>query len=284
MFAKSLLKHMFRLMLLAVSWLQPFGQSLSVTQAVEPRRPLVVGHRGLMHMAPECTLSGFRACLALHVGFEFDVRRTKDGQLVCLHDPTLDRTTDGRGNLADFTLDQVRKLDAGSRFDQTFRGERIPQISEIFALLEQEARTDVLLAVDLKEAGDGLEETIVRLAESRNLLDRLLFIGLTIESAEVRSRLKAASRRTLAARLATGPAEISAVLADTEADWVYVRFLPSRDDMKRIHAASKRAFIAGPLVAAEEKDNWSRAAELGIDAVLTDFPLELARLLRKPQH
>ena len=90
--------------------------------AAEPR-PLVVGHRGLMHAAPECTLAGFRACLALRVGFEFDVRRCQDGTLVCLHDPTLDRTTDGRGQLADLTFDQVKKIDAGSRFDPAFRNE-----------------------------------------------------------------------------------------------------------------------------------------------------------------
>src|SRR3954452_14011142 len=92
----------------------------SLAQAADPPRPLVVGHRGLMHAAPECTLPGFRACLALGVGFEFDVRRTMDGELVCLHDPTLDRTTDGRGSLAALTLEQLRKLDAGSRFDVAF--------------------------------------------------------------------------------------------------------------------------------------------------------------------
>src|SRR5262245_19301782 len=88
--------------------------------------PLVIGHRGLMHAAPECTLAGFRACLALQVGFEFDVRRCQDGTLVCLHDATLDRTTDGRGELAKITFEQLRKLDAGSRFDPAFRGQRVP--------------------------------------------------------------------------------------------------------------------------------------------------------------
>src|SRR5437879_4713714 len=82
----------------------------------EPSRPVVVGHRGLIHAAPECTLAAFRACLALRIGFEFDVRRTKDGVLVCLHDATVDRTTDGRGSLADLPYDQLKKLDAGIRF------------------------------------------------------------------------------------------------------------------------------------------------------------------------
>ena len=253
--------------------------SLALAQRI-PQRPLVVGHRGLMHQAPECTLAAFRACLALHLGFEFDVRRTKDGELVCLHDPTLDRTTSGRGKLTDLSLAEIEKLDAGSRFDTTFKDERVPRIDEIIALAAQEGRGDYLLAVDLKEAGSGLEEKIVRLAEQHKILDRLLFIGLTIESSEIRARLKTASLKARTASLATTPDEVSAILTDSFADWVYLRFLPSSDDIQRIHAANKRIFLAGELVAGHETENWSKATTLGIDAILTDFPLELADQLR----
>jgi len=259
-----------------LGWFCFFTAAIS---GAEPR-PLVVGHRGLMHAAPECTLAGFRGCLALRVGFEFDVRRCQDGTLVCLHDPTLDRTTDGRGALAEMTFEQVRKLDAGSRFDSAFRNERIPRIEDIFTLIAGEARGPALFAVDLKDTGDGLEEKVVRLAESRNILDQLVFIGATIESADVRARLKAASDLARTARLAPAAADIAAALADEGADWVYLRQLPSSAEMNRIHAAGKRAFLAGPLVAGNEPANWSKAAQLGFDAILTDFPLELAKQLR----
>jgi glycerophosphoryl diester phosphodiesterase len=248
--------------------------------AAEPARPLVVGHRGLMHSAPECTLTGFRACLALGVGFEFDVRRTKDGQLVCLHDPTLDRTTNGRGALADLAIEEVKQLDAGSRFDPAFRGERIPRIGEIVALVEKEARGEVLLAVDLKETANGVEQALVRLAESRKILNRLLFIGAAIDSPDVRRRLRNVSAAAHTAHLAPTASDIDAAIADKDADWVYVRFLPTGDDMARIHAAGKRVFLAGPLVAGNEPANWAAAADRRIDAILTDFPLELARQLR----
>lgn len=250
-------------------------------RAAEPPRPLVIGHRGLMNLAPECTLAAFRACLALQVGFEFDVRRTKDGQLVCLHDPTLDRTTNGRGNLAEINFADVRKLDAGSRFDPAFRRERVPTIDEIFALVAEQSHDQGLFAVDLKETGDGLEDKIVRMAEARKILDRLLFIGLTIESPDVRSRLKKASPHAQTARLAATSDEITSVLADKDSAWVYVRVLPSTDDIRRIHSAGKRLFIAGPLVAGAEPANWQKATDLGIDAILTDFPLDLARQLRR---
>jgi glycerophosphoryl diester phosphodiesterase len=249
-------------------------------QAAEPPHPIVVGHRGLMHSAPECTLTAFRACLALRVGFEFDVRRTKDGVLACLHDATLDRTTNGHGNLADVTYDQLERLDAGNRFSPAFRGERVPRIDEIFTLIADETRGDMLFAVDLKETGDGLEEKIVRLAESRGVLAQLLFIGKTIESTDVREQLKDASDLARTARLCNNADEIKTAITDVNTDWIYVRHWPSPADIARIHAANKRLFIAGPLVAGHDVSNWSKTAELGIDAILTDFPLELAQQLR----
>jgi len=64
--------------------------------ATEPR-PLVVAHRGLLRHAPENTLANFRACLELRLGFEFDVERTKDGHLVCIHDDTVHRANKPNG-------------------------------------------------------------------------------------------------------------------------------------------------------------------------------------------
>ncbi|MBW8883557.1 MAG: hypothetical protein JF612_02010, partial [Planctomycetia bacterium] len=68
----------------------------------------------------------------------------------------------------------------------------------------------------------------------------MLFIGATIESADVRSRLKAASDLARTARLVPSPSNLTAALADEDADWVYFRFLPTATDMNRVHAAGKR--------------------------------------------
>jgi glycerophosphoryl diester phosphodiesterase len=74
-----------------------FAFSNNVLTAEESSHPLIVAHRGLLHHAPENTLANFRACLELRLGFEFDVEQTKDGHLVCIHDGTVDRTTNGTG-------------------------------------------------------------------------------------------------------------------------------------------------------------------------------------------
>jgi glycerophosphoryl diester phosphodiesterase len=262
-------------------WIVLLGSLLLVCPAWSemPRATFVVGHRGLVQAAPENTLAAFSACLQLRVGFEFDVRRTKDGQLVCLHDASLDRTTSGRGPLAQQTFAELRKLDAGKWFDPAFAGERVPSIPEIISLIAA-SPAGSLAAVDLKDAGDGLEEEVVRLADEKQVLERLVFIGLTIESPEIRARLRKANPQVSTARLAKSPDDIAAVLADANSDWVYVRFVPTREQAAEIHRAKKRVFIAGPLVAGNESKNWQAAAEAGIDAILTDYPLELAKQLR----
>lgn len=252
-------------------------QGAAVVVADEP--PRIVAHRGLLLHAPENTLPNFRACLALSLGFEFDVERTKDDALVCIHDASVDRTTDGSGLVADVTLDQLRKLDAGGWFDPRFAGARVPTIDEVFALIAQDRDRPVLIAVDLKAA--GVEEGVVRSAVKHRVLDRLLFIGRTISDPEVRKRLKGASPQAQVAIVANDAAEFPAAASATDADWVYFRYLPTRGEVDTVHRAGKRAFIAGVTVSGNVPDHWRVAIDAGIDAILTDYPLELASLLRE---
>jgi glycerophosphoryl diester phosphodiesterase len=243
--------------------------------------PLVVAHRGLLRHAPENTLANFRACLELRFGFEFDVERTKDGQLVCIHDGTVDRTTNGTGKVSELTLAQMRELDAGSWFDPKFAGEKVPTIDEVLKLIAEYRQHDVLIAVDLKAANVG--QDVVRLAERHKVLDRLLFIGRTISDPELRRNIKEASPEAHTAAVANNAAEFSKALAARSADWVYVRYLPTKEEVEEVHRAKKRVFIAGSSVSGNVPTNWKHAADVGIDGVLTDYPLELRTTLRQLQ-
>lgn len=237
------------------------------------QRPLIVGHRGLLRHAPENTLTNFRACLELRLGFEFDVQQTSDGHLVCIHDETVDRTTDAVGHLAELTLDDIRKLDAGRWFDPRFAGEKVPTVDEVFQLIAEYGRHDILVAVDLK--ADDVEQDVVRLAKKHKVLDKLLFIGTTISQPFVREEIKAASKLAQTAVVANNGEEVAAALAADDGDWVYFRYLPTEKEINAVHQAAKRSFIAGSTVSGNLADNWRKAASVGIDAVLTDYPLEL---------
>jgi len=252
---------------------------VAADQRPETKPVSIVAHRGLLKHAPENTAAAFQSCLALRIGFELDVQCTKDGRLVCLHDATLDRTTNGRGKASAKTWKELQRLDAGSWFDPAFRNERIPLMDDVFAMIAK-SRVPVLVAVDVKISDPNVERDLVKLAVKHKVLDRLLFIGRTIQSPAVRKRFKAAHRNTRVARLANSRAELSDVLREEQADWVYVRFIPTADDVAAIHRAKKRVILVGPKVAGNEPANWKTAVANGVDAILSDFPLEVRKAVR----
>jgi len=95
-------------------------------------RPWVIGHRGASGEAPENTMAAFR--LAVEQGadlIETDVHLSADGVPVLIHDPTLDRTTDGHGPVSCYTMAQLKELDAGSWFSPDFAGERLLSLDEL---------------------------------------------------------------------------------------------------------------------------------------------------------
>lgn len=119
---------------------------------------VIIAHRGASAERPECTLAASRR--AIEVGataVEVDVRTSKDGHLVILHDKTLNRTTNGTGSVGNMTLAELKKLDAGGWFDKKYRDERIPTLPEVLKACR--GKIDVLL--DLKEQGDAYDRKVI---------------------------------------------------------------------------------------------------------------------------
>lgn len=102
----------------------------------ERPRPLIIAHRGDSAHAPENTLAAFRLAMQNGAdGVELDVSLSADGELIVCHDNTVDRTTQGKGKIADLSLAQLKELDAGAWFSPSFAGERLPTLAEVFAAL-----------------------------------------------------------------------------------------------------------------------------------------------------
>ncbi|NBR04991.1 MAG: hypothetical protein EBT92_04390 [Planctomycetes bacterium] len=248
-----------------------FGAPHSSAQSTTSE-PKIIGHRGLMNEAPENTLAAFSTCIKLQIGIELDVRRTKDGTLIILHDETLNRTTNGKGNVSDITLQELKNLDAGSWFHQTFKGEKVPTLEEFFVLLKTSGNKSTMVAIDLKTSDATIEKEIVALANKHQVLPQLVFIGLAISDLEIRKKLKLADANAHVAVLANKLEHLEAALNDMHSDWVYVRFIPTNEEVKKIHARGKKAFLVGTLVAGQEPKNWQSGKDAGIDALLTDYP------------
>ena len=256
-------------------------QPRSVADAVTSRETKVVAHRGLILDAPENTIASFRACLELGFGFELDVQRTKDGHLVCLHDQTVDRTTDAKGAIAQVNRYQTVGFDAGSWFSPRFKGQVIPGIDDVFQLIASYPKSKAIFAVDIKLEDKQVEGDLVKLANQYKILHRLLFIGNTIHDPGVRKRLLAADEAVNLAHVAHDSKELIDSIANPDTNWVYVRYLPSAAEVRKLHAAGKQVFIAGKTVSGLERDHWQTCIDMGIDAILTDYSIELARQMRQ---
>ena len=97
----------------------------------------VAAHRGNSQYYPENTMAAYRSAIELEPDMiEMDVHMTMDGVLICMHDHTVDRTTDGTGLIREKTLAQILKLDAGSWKDPRFAGEKVPTFEEFLELMK----------------------------------------------------------------------------------------------------------------------------------------------------
>jgi glycerophosphoryl diester phosphodiesterase len=121
---------------------------MSDTRWIGRARPLTIAHRGHSIALPENTLEAYRRAIELGVDMiECDVNRTKDGELVMIHDWTLDRTTTASGRVEEVTLDEIRSLDAGSRFDRSYANVRIPTTAETLDLARE---AGILMCFEVK--------------------------------------------------------------------------------------------------------------------------------------
>lgn len=131
---------------------------------------LKIGHRGAKAYEPENTILSFKRALELGVNaVELDVRRTKDGEIVVIHDAEVDRTTNGKGLVSDLTLKEIKEL-------STEKGEKIPTLDEALAFLNRKVK----VLIEIKEV--GIEEKVLEIVKSRGLEDNVIIISFHEDS------------------------------------------------------------------------------------------------------
>ncbi|MFJ3974325.1 glycerophosphodiester phosphodiesterase [Streptomyces sp. NPDC090021] len=216
---------------------------------------LTIGHRGVMGVEPENTLRSYlRAERSGMDGIALDLRLSKDGVLVAVHDPDVDRTTDGSGAVADLTLAELRGLDAG-------QGERVPVFEEVLDAV----RSPLQVSVEDRAAAGALAELVLR----RDLVSRVE-IASTDEAVLAEAAHRVPGVRTALFVESLGAAE--AVVSRAPAAGAATIAL----DIHRISLAAVEAAHAAGLrmtgLAVNTLDQLRLARALGLDGVTTDFP------------
>lgn len=229
-------------------------------------------------MAPQNTRSALEKAVELGAdGVELDVQYSSDGALVVFHDVTLDETTDGEGKVVSHTLKELRSFDAGSWFDDRFKGERILTLDEAFDVLGDR----IAINVEIKAftlSSTGMEQDVVDLIQQYSLQERVLVSSFNPFSVR---RVKRYDSRIQTALLYAP--EQPLIFRR-----VWFRHLVKPDvlhpffqmvDEPHVTWARRKGYRVNVWTVNEVED-MERMVSLGVDGIITDYPDRLRDLLK----
>ena len=241
----------------------------------------VIAHRGASGVAPENTMAAFRKAVELGAGFiETDLQLSRDARLVALHDDTLERTTDGRGPVSAKSVEELRRLDAGSWFrpsgqegTPSFAAERIPTIEEILAFGREH---EIGLHLEIKATGpSGAEHAVVGALRACGEIARTVVISF---SPSVLTRVRQLEPLAMTGFLFSDrfPKAVA-----TAVDSGARQLLPRTDRVTRELVADAHAHDLKVVAwTANAREEMQKLISAGVDGIITDYPHRLVELLR----
>jgi len=251
-----------------------------------------ISHRGASGEHPENTMLAFSMAVAKYDTdvLEMDVHSTKDGEIVVIHDKTLERTTNGKGRIREHTYEEIKKLDAGYWFkgreknDYPYRsrGLKIPRLIDVF-----ETFPDLRFNIEVKQKNPPIEEKVINIIREKELTNRVI-LGSALVS--VSKKLKKAAPDIASfchkwdvilfyilhkLHLGYFYRPIHQALQPSANTKVFVVAQPSM-----IKAVHKKGMLFHAWVINDEK-RMEELIEMGVDAIMTDYPGRLNTVLEK---
>ena len=230
--------------------------------------PMMMAHRGYSAAAPENTIEALLAAADIGVqSVEFDVQMTKDGEIILLHDDSLDRTTGYHAKIWDVTYDQIRELDASVGFrDETgldYPATRIPTLDSALKAVKE---SGLFCNIEIKRTGHdaGIEAKTVEIIRANDFLDQC---DVTSQDYSTLEAVRAADPEVLTAYTTViGLGDIENLEA---ADIISIQeSFATYQEVQRLHAAGKRVFVW----TINDADVMEKLISLNVDAILTNDP------------
>lgn len=231
---------------------------------------VAISHRGEHLKHPENTMAAYRAAFEAGADFiEIDVRTTADGKLVIMHDGTVDRCTNGRGEVASMTFADIRKLDAGARFGAEFAGTQVPTFAEVLAF----AKGKLGIYIDAKRIS---AQDLVDAARRHDMEDHVVVYG----GFDLLHAI-----RKLEPRIKVMPEAVSVEIATRLAQELQppVFAFGAHDFHDEVIAVARQAkadIYVDRLGPADTPEFWEDAIRRGATGIQTDRPAELVQFLR----
>lgn len=238
-----------------------------------PRRPRVVAHRGNSSVAPQNTLAAFEAAWRAGAdAIELDVQLTADGDVVVIHDDTVDATTSGSGTVARLRRSAIRALDAGSWFSPAYAGQRVPTFAEVVELVLRRPGIDLLL--ELK--GSWTVEQVRRVTgpmRFAGITDRVVGQSFWPETvAALRDADPGLRRGLLVASLDDDVLAWCDKLDVVTCNPLGTLLVEDPGVVRRLHDDGREVSVW----TLNEPSHWAAAVDLGVDGIITDRPDRLA--------
>lgn len=237
-----------------------------------PRLPIIVAHRGSSSVVPENTLASFRQAIADGAdAVECDVRLTRDGHVVVIHDGDLRRTTDGRGSVWDHTRLELRTLSAGNWFHRRFAAERVPTLDEVVVLTAGACGINIEIKSDERDRkGEEIVVRCCRIIREHRAQDRALITSFSTRIVKraglVRPRIATGLLYHPLRHLMKSPVLFARSLG---ARYVVLNGSSLRRGI--VEEAHDRRMLVGEYTVNSAR-RWERALRFGVDAVFTDSP------------
>jgi len=235
--------------------------------------PWIIGHRGFAAQYPENTLAAFQAAIAAGAAMiELDVMLSRDRKVVVIHDETLERTTNGRGAVADLTLAELKQLDAGSWYHPRFAGQRLPELSEVLDLVNGRVYLNIEIkssAYESHHPADAIETQVVELLRQKKLLDSGMISSF---NAHVLEQVASMPDAPVIAYISDKAADSHTVKMCTRLkaySWHPDQAVVTRSQVKKMHAAGIKVFPYN----VDTLENYMKMAAMDADGVITDDPV-----------
>ena len=236
-------------------------------------KPWVIAHRGASGYAPENTMAAFRRAVNMGASFiETDLQLTRDARLVAMHDSTVERTTNAHGPVKEYSLADLRQLDAGSWFDPKFAGEKIPSLEEIMAFAKE---ADVVFYLEVKPAVTwGVEHALV--SALRRLGEAARAAVLSFDSNAL-ANVRRLDRTFICGYLFDTPSPN----ALAEATRIGARQLAPHYKLltKELVAAAHGSHMQVVTWAINDPDEMRTALATGVNGIMTDYPDRLTKVI-----
>jgi glycerophosphoryl diester phosphodiesterase len=218
-------------------------------------------------------MAAFERAVQLGAGFiETDLHLTRDAQFVAIHDATLERTTNGRGAVRDFTLPELRRLDAGKWFDRDYMGQRIPTLDEI---LEFARKNDVIFYLEVKyDAAWGMHHSLMAALQKAENAARTIVISFDQTTLAALRRVDASIMMGLLAD-ESGKDCVKDTLELGARQLCPQASLVTRGLVERAHGADLQ--VATWTV--DDVDEMRRVITAGVDGIMTNFPDRLRAVI-----